>query len=307
MKTVYIDQNIVQYAYEKKLILKHYDEFEWVYSDEHLAEMIRSNKINMLRVLKDIKSRHIKIYDNKFKITDSANLEPFRDPEIVLQEYKDTIREAPQHDFGFTSLQTFFQGNKNAIDPKIFTEKFKEGIAKLTEGAFDNIDGHESKAQFDLLIDVLASELCDTLSDAREQIKPLSEMRKSISKTMFSNLRHENGPIIDQIWAIISTFSPGITKDQFFGKEHFPFKKQEKIPFLLGIAKCHSGLNYVGYWPDEKMSSLSKVYGINSDASHIGHAAFCSALMSADDRLCKKARAIYEYFNVGTIIFQVRF
>jgi hypothetical protein len=44
-----------------------------------------------------------------------------------------------------------------------------------------------------------------------------------------------------------------------------------------------------------------------SDASHIGHAAFCHGLMSEDRRFCDKASAIYRYRNIGTKVIRLTF
>ena len=102
-----------------------------------------------------------------------------------------------------------------------------------------------------------------------------------------------------------------IAKDQLFGKEKLPFlddtTKMDNQTILAGITQCHSILNYLGYWPDEKLTRPSKIFGINSDASHIVHGFFCQGILSADDRLCKKARAIYEYYGKTNNVFQVLF
>ena len=48
---------------------------------------------------------------------------------------------------------------------------------------------------------------------------------------------------------------------------------------------------------------------IRSDSgfSNIVHGYFCQGILSADDRLCKKARAIYEYYGKTNNVFQVVF
>lgn len=37
------------------------------------------------------------------------------------------------------------------------------------------------------------------------------------------------------------------------------------------------------------------------------HGFFCNGILSADDRLCRKARAIYEYYGKTNHVFQVAF
>ncbi len=122
-----------------------------------------------------------------------------------------------------------------------------------------------------------------------------------------SNLNPQNGAIIDQIWDLIKNVMHPVEKDQLFGKILFYADQDFSYSKFHNIIQCHSILNYLGYWPDQGLNKLSKIYGINSDASHLAHSVFCEGLMSADKRMCKKASAIFGYIDLNTVIYQLEF
>ena len=47
------------------------------------------------------------------------------------------------------------------------------------------------------------------------------------------------------------------------------------------------------------MQKNKKIHNVRSDAGHIAMGAYCSAILSEDKRLVKRAKAIYEYKNIG--------
>jgi hypothetical protein len=305
MKYVYIDQNILQYAHDKKNMLAPDSEICWVYSNEHFTEMDRFKNSAFLTTLEQICARRVRIIlDSNFKITDNAIIEDYREPKDVYQEYQDAINKVQTKDFGFNNFLALLHGNKEALDPDIFCESFKKNIHNLLSGLKDLEMPAGFQQSFDKYIDDLSMNLRETILKIKKDILPLPEMRKKISGKRLSELKPENGPIIEQIWELVKGMFGTLSKDQLFGYEPFQYEKQEKKPFLLAVSKCYEMLNFLGYWPDEKLSSCSKMYGINSDASHVAHAGYCQMIVSADMRLCKKAQAIYEYFGTKTIVYQ---
>jgi len=68
----------------------------------------------------------------------------------------------------------------------------------------------------------------------------------------------------------------------------------------LGIIGCNAVLDILGFQAEKKCRKLSKIHNVRSDAGHIAMGAFCSAILSEDKRLIKRAKAIYEYKCIGT-------
>lgn len=68
----------------------------------------------------------------------------------------------------------------------------------------------------------------------------------------------------------------------------------------LGIVGCNAIMDILGFQAEKKCRKIRKIHNVRSDAGHIGMGAYCSAILSEDKRLVKRARAIYEYKDIGT-------
>ncbi len=310
---IYIDQNIIQYVYERKLELNLDDKIIWAYSNEHFGEINRhSDERQCFEVLEHLKAQKIKIQlDDKFKITDKCFLYDYDKPQKLYKEYLDTIEDYKHTSTLFLPLQTFFYGNTKSLNIDNYIEQFESNLNSLTS---DIIEDNDSLSKlYNNLIGTITEQLKPSLYDAKNQIQPLDKMRKSITKKQLSDLDHKDGAIMELIWLHVKDYfeKASISKDQLFGKEKLSFlnndSKESKQTIFEGIVQCHALLNHLGYWPDEKLTRPSKIYGINSDASHIAHGFFCDGILSADDRLCRKARAIYEYYGKIDNVYQVVF
>ena len=310
---IYIDQNIIQYIYENKLELNVDNEIIWAYSNEHFGEINRHNDDSQcFEVLEHLKARKVEIQlDNKYKITDTCVLYDYESPRILYSDYLDTINDYKHISTQFMPLLTFLYGNTEFLNIDNYIEQFKSNLNSLTTDILEDNDSFSKL--YENLIGSIAEQLKTRLKEAQNQIQPLDKTRKTITKKQLSDLKHEDGEIIEQIWTHVKHYFENfsITKDQLFGKEKLPFlnNKTDKNnqTFFEGIIQCHALLNHLGYWPDEKLTRPSKIFGINSDASHIAHGFFCSGILSADERLCQKAKAIYEYYGKTDNVFQLVF
>ena len=59
-------------------------------------------------------------------------------------------------------------------------------------------------------------------------------------------------------------------------------------------------MDTVGFQAEKKCRKISKIHNVRSDACHIGMGAYCSAILSEDRRLVKRAKAIYEYKSIDS-------
>lgn len=304
MISIYIDQNILVYLSEGKISLPTSDEYTWVYSDEHFAEIERSGDQNILSCLDKIGARRIKIIlDDKFRITNEVCFDDFKSAFEIYNEYISSKKEFSNVNFDFLPLLSFFSGNKEAIQVEKVAENFVSDIEDLMSDVFKDLSCEEQKNILMNEVALIGQKLQSTLLDASKNLKPIQELRQSLAGSDLSNLDDTKGLIIDQIWGKICKKYPEISKDQFFGKKPIcQLGFEGEFPLFLSIVQCYTALNFIGYWPDKKMSQISKIYGINSDASHVGYASFCNVLLSEDLRLCKKASAIYQFFNINTAV-----
>ncbi|MDH5718918.1 MAG: hypothetical protein OEZ22_14925 [Spirochaetia bacterium] len=300
--TYYLDQNMLFYAEEENFDFPISNNIIWVYSNEHFNEIERQGNIKFLKVLNDIKAKYIEVkLDKNFKITENAMIHENKDSHILYNSYLESISEIPV--FNLSPLLSFFYGNISAIEPAEYIKNFKDSLIKIQDLIYNEIKDTELMKQYNEIFEKDTNEFDKSIIEASKSIGPLKEMRKKLTDKQCSDLDIKNGKIINQIWDRLNVDNV-ISKDIFFGKEPYSFQEIDKIPTFLGISQCYSALNFIGYWPDEGLSKLSKIYGINSDASHVGHAAFCSALVSGDDRMLKKAEAIYDYFQIRTKLYK---
>lgn len=49
-----------------------------------------------------------------------------------------------------------------------------------------------------------------------------------------------------------------------------------------------------------EVQKIIRIHNIRSDVDHIGMGAYCSAILSGDRGLVERAKAIYQYKNIGT-------
>lgn len=261
----------------------------------------------MLDVLAKLHARRLKIVlDKKFRITNDVRLEDYKSPADVYKEYKSAIADVKADGLNFPELQAFFYGNKEAINVEEIDSIFRNTFESLAVGDSDELEDKIDKAGVGSDIESIAREFKRALKEASKQIKPLAKLRKQIVNMNLSNLSDNDGPIVGQIWNKIQDAAPGISKEKLFGKIAPPGNEHyDSWPIYLCIVGCYSVLNFLGYWPDRGLAKISKISGVNSDASHVGHAAYCSALLSEDYRLCKKAVATYQFLNIRTKVIHV--
>jgi len=299
---MYLDQNAIQHDFDGEAHIPVIEGMQWVYSVEHFNEISRKEDDRYFEVLERLGAQMMQIkLDAKYQITDEVTLYDYEPPKNLYNRYKETVSDFQYASGLFDPLQTFFFGNKDVLDPEDYAESFKKTIDNLLQDGLNGISESIDLSEMDAENTSITDSLSNTLKEAKEKMQPLKKLRKLITEVQFSGLNPEVGGIVDQIWSQISEKLHPVTKDQFFGKEKFPFNRKNdediKNPVFLAVIQCHTVLNYLGYWPDKGLPRMEKLHGINSDAAHIAYSFFCSGIVSADNRLCKKASAIYQYFR----------
>lgn len=295
---IYLDQNIIGLQLQGILNLSKRDDVIWVYSKEHFAEIRRSSEPEKyLGVLDAIDAKVLDlVLDENWKITGEARLNESGNPHQHYDSYIEATGDVDFDDTIFDPFQVWVNGGGDEGPLKELSEKFAQEILNLTSGLpFDTTEmtdkAQSIKPEFDSMID--------------EMISKGNDIQKT--RAAFGDEKGTIGSIsgekqIEKIWEIISPtmHEADISRDQFFGFD--PIEKQgyEFWPMYLGIIGCCSVLDILGFQAEKKCRKLDKIHNVRSDAGHIAMGAYCSAILSEDKRLVKRAKAIYEYKNIGT-------
>ncbi|MCX6561063.1 MAG: hypothetical protein NTZ26_11210 [Candidatus Aminicenantes bacterium] len=304
MRLIYIDQNILGYLSEGKIDLPARDNVEWVYSDEHLSEIERSGMMKLLESIDILHARKIIIErDAKNHLTNKCSLDPYRKAEDVYNEYLDTTGKIPVVSLDLPKLQAFLHGNKDAIQRAQVAKDFEATIMSLLGDSLSLINNKEMEKTFKDAVASIGNALQSALNAAADSIKPIEKTRKLLAGIELSTIDETEGPVIDRIWELLGPKWGYSMMGQLFPS---PQTGESTDVRFNNVVACYTALNYLGYWPDSKISNPSKIPGINSDASHVGHASYCSALLSEDFRMCKKAKAIYQYLKTEADVYCVK-
>lgn len=295
---VYIDQNIIGLQLLGHINLSKRDDIKWVYSKEHFSEIKRAdNPEKYLDVLNEIGAIMLDlVLDENWKITGEArlieDLTPFENYQnhikaIGVVEFDETI---------FDPFQVWVNGGGDEGPLKELSDNLADQVLQLTSDLpYDTAEMTNRigaiKPEFDAMVD-------DMISNGNDIKK---------TRAAFGDEKGTIGGIagehqIAQIWEIISSTmeGSGISCDQFFGFDPIDKQGYESWPVYLGIIRCNAVMDILGFQAEKKCRKVSKIHNVRSDAGHIGIGAYCSAILSEDRRLVKRAKAIYEYKDIGT-------
>ncbi len=298
---VYVDQNLLGLLAQRVPGLASEPNVQWVYSKEHFAEIRRSsNPDQYLTALDKLGAKLIELELIDWKITGSAKL---IDGPTALHHYSN-----------YYEALTDVDVNENLLNP--FQAWVNDGG---DEQLLRDLPGHVAE-QILALTEDLPVEQRSTLRDAASEVDltpmigQMIAWGNDINKTReaFGDGKGQIGQItgenqLIQIWALIGPVCGGITPDQFFGFDPIDKQGYETWPTYLGIIGCCAVLDIVGFQAEKKCRKIEKLPNVRSDSGHIAMGAFCSAILSADRRLARRAKAIYEYKRIGTasLHFQV--
>jgi hypothetical protein len=295
---IYIDQNIIGLQLHGIISLDKRDDVIWVYSKEHFAEIRRSDEpAKYLDVIDAIDAKLLDlVLDENWKITGEARLNESGTPQQHYDSYIEASRDVDFDNNLFDPFQVWVNGGGDEGLLNDLSEKIAHQILALTSGLpFDTTEitnrVNSINPEFDSMID----EMISNRNDIDKNRAAFGDEKGAIG-----NISGDKQ--IEKIWEIISPTMHGadISCDQFFGFD--PIEKQgyESWPTYLGIIGCNAVLDILGFQAEKKCRKLNKIHNIRSDAGHIAMGAYCSAILSEDKRFIKRAKAIYEYKNIGT-------
>ncbi len=295
----YIDQNIIGLHLKGLLNFRKRDDLEWVYSKEHFAEIRKSSEPHQyLKVLADIDAKLLDLKLNEhWKITDEANIITHGTPMQHYESYIDATGDVEFDETIFDPFQVWVNGGGDERSLKEISDNFAEQIYRLTsELPFDTSEMINKVDSIKPELDSMIEEMISNGNDIKKTRAAFGD-----EKGIIGSISGENQ--IAQIWENISPSmnDTGISCDQFFGFDSIDKQGYESWPLYHGIIVCCAALDILGFQAEKKCRKINKISNVRSDASHIAMGAFCTAILSEDKRLLRRAKAIYEYKGIGTL------
>lgn len=290
---VYIDQNIVSFQADGKINLSRIEGVQWVYSKEHFAEIRRSNVPDLhLNALDSLGAKLLEIDLLNWKYSGSATLTEKSSAAEAYKQYLTSVNEVPFDTKGLQVLMAWFNGGADSDAVLRVPDELEEQIWKLVS---------------ELPPELVPSNIQEASNQFRQALAEMVSHGNDIERTRqaLGVGKGAAGSVtghdpIRQIWQKISPNVPGSTCDQFFGFEPIEALNQSPWTAYEGIIRCCAMLDIVGFQAEKKARDPEKIENVMSDAAHIAAAAYCTAVISADRRFARRAKAIYEYKGVGT-------
>lgn len=209
-----------------------------------------------------------------------------------MNAYLEANNDVEFDDNIFTPLLAWINGGGDETSLNQISAKLTEEISSLTEAI-----PHSDK-NFDEQLSLIKPDFDSAIEKIKAQGNDINSTRDAfgIGKGAVGGITGKNQ--ILQIWDLIKSVNKfDVTCEQFFG---FDSPIEESTSIYQGIIGCCAVLDIIGFQAEKKCRKIDKMSNVQSDAGHIAMGAFCLAILSEDKRLIKRAKAIYEYKNIGT-------
>lgn len=286
--TVYIDQNILSYLVDDILTIPHND-FQIIFSKVHLKEFPKENPVPFIKLLDDYGARMIEIkLDENFQMKDDATILYYYP---VSELYKTYI------------LKNKSEKIENIFDPflaRLAGADNYDSAINLPDDLITLISIQMNDSKLNPQIMNLLSPL---ITHFKNMLKPILQNTEDIESFRFK-LGTEKGRL--------STFKgPNIIQDineLIFSKTgHNILLSLEQIlhnkTLFQKVIVLNWFLNMVGFHPDKKLKSVTKMPNSRNDGEHIAYALYCDYFLTEDKRLFFKFDAIIKYLKLNTQVF----
>jgi hypothetical protein len=297
---IYLDHNVVDEISKGRFRLPVEAPFSWVYSNEHFNEIDRAGDRRFLDVLANLRAQKL-----EFQVDQSSRISGMTvrqgDPRELFEMWR-SANASVDVDVGglFLPIISRVCGAANVDAISEVPESFERELAALLR----SIDAWD---------DASATRLAKLKNDMQNMVENFASIpRLEKQREAFemhegrgSELNKHHNPL-QALAEKLAKLAPGVTADRWLGFDPPDKGAYEEWPLYLGIVGCYTMLNIIGLRPDKGLSDVDRMPAILSDASHVGYGAYCNVLMSADQRLCDKAKAIYKYKNIGTVVARVQ-
>ncbi|HWV15854.1 MAG TPA: hypothetical protein VN030_10525 [Cellvibrio sp.] len=292
--TIYADMNVFRYIACGDISIYEPTRFKWVYSNVHLDEIHRNGNTDALEGMKILGAVEIAdVLNEKFQSIENVVLRNYLDPYLRYEQHLEAINGYEDVNDHMVEYLIRIFGADNFNELSMTPDQMHAEVERLTEEI-------NPKARTELLnkAETVSNEMRDFINIILKDRMPIDKTRLAmgITSEMRNDIETSQSPI-DAIWNLISPSLDGVTKGQFFGFEPILGVDGVKHTQHGAISSSQIVLNMLGISPDQGLAKREKIKKIMSDGQHVGMASYCNALLSADRRLCSKARAVYEYLG----------
>jgi hypothetical protein len=289
--TIYIDQNVLSYL-EEKIIKFPKEEFQCVFSETHFKEIPNANRHKYFEVLDYYDAIMVKIQLNdKFEIIDEAIFKDHHPVEALFEDFKEAIKDNDYESI-FDPLLARLAGANNYSDALKFYDPLLEDLK------IKSVENPLIQQLINPLNDLMQI-ISESLGESLINIKNIEEQRSQLGTDKGKLLQIQDEDSITKIGEIIQT-NTGIDQLSLVMNSI-----KEKSVYNQVIA-LNAWLNHLGYNADTKLNSIKKAPNIRHDAEHMANAIFCNFLMSEDRRFVNKAKSIYYFLKINTIVVQLK-
>ncbi|WP_288774093.1 hypothetical protein [uncultured Psychrobacter sp.] len=337
-QTLYLDQNIIDKIVDYPVLMTSelFSSFQVIYSDETLREIERSGDPNkFLKGLEELKARKIFFEMNSlFELTGNVAIKPYLSPFVVYEDFiaRDTI----------DGIANNMIVNNRELIFNLFSRNANKSIKGYIEESYINFEAiyDDTFKNLSYLKDELPSAMYEVLekeitSEYKEQSRKLSSTQNIMLDNMVSSgfqVEHVKGQegikaleketgidakvlnnikppnVLKQIYqkyvdsnlnkeGSIDDFY--LTSDTIFGRRPYIFEKVLNIYMMLNI---------LGYKRDEGFhKKYRRFVSASSDGQHLAYACYCNSFYTEDIKFSEKAKAIFEFLNIGTDVVKISF
>lgn len=197
-----------------------------------------------------------------------------------------------------------FQNLVDGLQPEEFSEAAALGISRETLFSLSAMVGEGLNLAINQLEKTIVknhpqTENWNSIEDFRNALK--------VGPSRLNNLKPPK--IIEQIWELVKKpISMSIevhSVDEFLELVLNPSNPEKPLEMNKKAAVLYNFLNSLGYWADSKQNQENPFKATLKDNNHVMWACFTNALITADERLAKKASAVYEYLGIKTDVIYV--
>ncbi len=291
---IYADMNVFRYLACGDISILNPDRFKWVYSHVHLDEIHRNGNKDALEGMKLLEAVEIcDVLNQEFQSEGNIVMRDFIDPYLRYEQHLDAIAgyEGVADHMVEHLIRSF--GADNFKELTETPEKMRNEIERITSIITDE--------RREILIDkavTVSNDMKDTIEKHLKNRMPIDKTRSALGITSEDRKNIEKSKsAIDEVWDLISSSIPNVTKNQFFGFELIPGSEGVQHTQHGAIIGAYIVLNMIGISPDKGLAKRDKIKNVMSDGQHAGMASYCNALVSADRGIINKSSCIFSYLN----------
>ncbi|MDH5445985.1 MAG: hypothetical protein OEY52_10530 [Gammaproteobacteria bacterium] len=317
-KSAYLDQNVLVYIVDHAdtEFFQVLDKYTVVYSDETLCEIRRYDEVDGLKYIQVLENLDAKYMVAGLFRKDFPQLKPnFVDkpPIEIYRNYCYLNKDKNEVSENLAEFSHKFYGGKR---DKSFKDIFSKGESNLSD-IFDNLlndmkDLSMGTEYFSSVFEILKEEnikvnskILKNLNGSIEnesEYDAVNDFRSSfsLSSNELNNITGNN--VAFKIWKTVieknNKITDSISIEQFFGIDVDSVYGLDEISISEKIIRMYNMLNFIGYYPDQKLHLDGKFISSTSDSTHAVMGAHADVLFTIDKRFARKIEAIYEYLNI---------